>query len=37
MTFFSGLPISLQTISLLLVSNVFMTFAWVVYFIFRSA
>ena len=28
MTFFTSLPISLQTILLLLASNVFMTFAW---------
>jgi uncharacterized protein (DUF486 family) len=28
MTFFTSLPVSLQTILLLLASNVFMTFAW---------
>ena len=28
MTFFTGLPVTLQTVLLLLTSNVFMTFAW---------
>ena len=28
MTFFTGLPVAWQTVLLLLISNVFMTFAW---------